>query len=220
MTFLRRLLCRLIGHTVAYPWLEGEPAPRRVCAICGRNMADLSDLRQGCCRAGLDVATCRAMGLVLAKKGGRDRIVGINATLGKRVDAFAEAGGYTFKSVIETAVEEFLDGQMDKSFDDVVGEAPPPPAAPSALRSVLTYTPGAIVAVRLDGRGPERLAEVLEEKGSGNVKLRVQTFGDPKKKATDMVLPAGDIKRAASESEQAKWKAIAVEASRRERSSG
>jgi hypothetical protein len=161
------------------------------------------------------------MGLILEKKkGARDGIVGINRTIYDRAKKWASSSGYAFKSVIETAVEEFLDrkdrgGDVEEQEED--DDADPPPAArstpprpsgPSTELAPASSSPSSdFVVIRLEGRGPERLARILERKADGNVKVKHQTFGGPKR-LVDVVITSREVLRAMNSGEINRWQEL------------
>jgi hypothetical protein len=153
--------------------------------------------------------------LARAKASGRDGIIGLERSLFDRAKAWAAVNGYTYKSVIETAVEEFLERRAGGAAGDDVDQVDDEPrnmlpvSTSTTPATVSAMSAGAIVVVRLEGRGPERLAEVLEAKASGNYKCKVQTFGGGKQKWSEQVIPRGDIQRAAGEAEISRWRSIA-----------
>jgi hypothetical protein len=65
------------------------------------------------------------MGLV-KKSEGKGTSVQLRKVIADRVQAFADGGGYTLKSVVETALEEFLERQAPEA-DEIEDREPAPP---------------------------------------------------------------------------------------------
>jgi hypothetical protein len=55
---------------------------------------------------------------LLKKNAGKGHSFHLPARIAERIEAFADAGGFTAKSVVETACEEFLSRQEDDGIDE------------------------------------------------------------------------------------------------------
>jgi hypothetical protein len=134
--------------------------------------------------------------LVRRYAGKKKKFVGIPAELYDLVEKFAERGKYTFTSVVETALEDFLEIDPDEGAKE---EASP------ATNGNGHHGKDRIVVVRVEGKA-ERLAMVVDENPKPGFKtIRLQDGRSTSRFAetTTRVLE-GEIKREATLEERLK----------------
>jgi hypothetical protein len=116
---------------------------------------------------------------LVRKYGGKKKFVGIPAELYDQVERFATKGKYTLNSVVETALEDFLDVDPDAG----AGELVPAPAPTNGMNGHHAQR-DRVVVVKVDGM-TERLALVVDESPKPGFKtIRLQDGRSPTKFST------------------------------------
>lgn len=94
---------------------------------------------------------------LVRKYAGKKHFIGVPLELYNRAQAFADKGGYTLASVIETALEDFLE------VDPLAGDLGDTDETPASTNGSNGHHPkDRIVVVKIEG-GARRLAQVVDE---------------------------------------------------------